>query len=48
MEMFLEVNTPKFAELTLLSWIFMEYEMSYTETMILVNVRSKNREGNVE
>jgi hypothetical protein len=48
MEMFLEVNTLKFAELTLLSWIFMEYEMLYTETMNLVNVISKNREGNVE
>jgi len=31
MEMFLEIDILKFAELTSLSWIFMEYEMLYTE-----------------
>ena len=44
MEMFSEIVILMFAELTLLSWIFMEYEMSYTDKMILVNVLNTNRE----
>jgi hypothetical protein len=45
MEMFSEIDILKFAELTLLSWIFMEYEILYKEKIILVNVLSTSREG---
>jgi hypothetical protein len=31
MEMFSEIDILKFVELTLLSWIFVEYEILYTE-----------------
>ena len=31
MEMFPEIDILKFAELTLLSWIFMDYEILYIE-----------------